>query len=255
MKTTMMKGARRTASAGVAAMLGLALSGCATGPQLVKPLLHLDEEGGVHYDKNYQIGQELNAYVGQPIARVKEVDRPGGVGFRSPAALRVTYPGEEGRDYAAGTAVVATMKVDYDGDPYFTVHPAQPLPKGYSLLVDLAGAFDGLLAAHDGTVVENCGRSAICVEPEYIEFNRMPDAEVPRKAPYQHFELVYSGATKDTMHLLYREYTRQDMARPAFTQNLTYDRASASIRFRDYQIRVIAANNESLRYVIEADGL
>ena len=83
MKTTMMKGARRTASAGVAAMLGLVLSSCATGPQLVKLLLHLDEEGGVRYDKSYQIGQELNAYVGQSIARVKEVDRLGGVGFRT----------------------------------------------------------------------------------------------------------------------------------------------------------------------------
>jgi len=247
-----MKGARRAA---FAALTIMALSGCATGPQYGKTLLQLEEEGGVRYVKTYQVGQELIAYVGQPIAAVKEVQRAGGVGFRSPLPIRVTYPGGEVRDYAGGAALLASKKIDYDGDHYFTVQPTPPISDAHELMVDIGGVYDGYLLASDGQVVVGCRNGVLCVEPTYIELIRLPDAEVPRKVPYQHFELVYSGATKDAMHLLYREYTHQDMARPAFTQNLTYDRTSSSIRFRDFQIRVIDAGNESIRYVIEADGL
>jgi hypothetical protein len=71
---------------------------------------------------------------------------------------------------------------------------------------------------------------------------------------WTNFELVYSGASKDSINLLYREYTPDDLAKPAFTQTLTYDRSSSAIRFRDLQIEVLGASNESMRFVVKADG-
>ncbi len=72
---------------------------------------------------------------------------------------------------------------------------------------------------------------------------------------WKNFELVYSGVTKDSITLLYREYTPEDMARAAYSQNLVYPKESTAIRYRDIAITVIEASSERFRYVVKADGL
>ena len=67
-------------------------------------------------------------------------------------------------------------------------------------------------------------------------------------------ELVYSGVTRDSIRLHYREYTQQDMARPAFSQDVTYERDATTIRFRNILIKVIQASGEQIRFVVLEDG-
>lgn len=63
-------------------------------------------------------------------------------------------------------------------------------------------------------------------------------------------ELVYSGASKGTIKLLYREFSN-DLARPAFSQDLTYDLADGDeIGFRGARFKVLKATNTSIRYVV-----
>jgi hypothetical protein len=45
------------------------------------------------------------------------------------------------------------------------------------------------------------------------------------------------------------------MARPAFTQNLTYASDSKSIRFRDMKIDVRKADNQGITYTVVQDGM
>lgn len=64
-------------------------------------------------------------------------------------------------------------------------------------------------------------------------------------------ELVFTGVTRDSLSLEYREFMR-DIARPAFTQSLNYERANDTvIGYRGARIRVVAANNLGLTYIIE----
>lgn len=67
-------------------------------------------------------------------------------------------------------------------------------------------------------------------------------------------ELVYSGVSKGTVTILYREFSRErsgDMARPAFSQQLTYDLADGNeIGFRGARFKVIKATNVSISYVV-----
>jgi hypothetical protein len=63
-------------------------------------------------------------------------------------------------------------------------------------------------------------------------------------------ELVYSGIDGDTLRISYREYA-DNLARPAFAQDLTYPIDSTGptmIRFQAVQIEVIAANASEITY-------
>jgi hypothetical protein len=63
-------------------------------------------------------------------------------------------------------------------------------------------------------------------------------------------ELVYNGKSGDIARFLYREYSG-NMARPAFTQELTYDlSASKIIGFREVRLQVLATSNTSIKYKV-----
>ena len=72
---------------------------------------------------------------------------------------------------------------------------------------------------------------------------------------YTNFELVYGGTSGDSIQILYREYTQSDLARPAFSQQLTYSKTAKRFRFQNIQIDVKQANNESITYTVISDGL
>lgn len=66
-------------------------------------------------------------------------------------------------------------------------------------------------------------------------------------------ELIYTGRTGSTIEISYREY-RNNMAAQAFFQNLKYDlNDSKIIRFQNFKIEVLSANNQELSYMILSD--
>jgi len=81
-----------------------------------------------------------------------------------------------------------------------------------------------------------------------------PSTQIDASKGFVNFELVYSGTTRESFQLLYREYTKDDLARPAFSQTLVYEKERASIRFRNLQIDVHEASNEKIRFNIISDG-
>ena len=63
-------------------------------------------------------------------------------------------------------------------------------------------------------------------------------------------ELLYNGKTKDAIKLQYREYTN-DMARPAFYQELSYDlNESKMIGFQGMEIEIVEATNMGVSYIV-----
>ena len=67
-------------------------------------------------------------------------------------------------------------------------------------------------------------------------------------------ELVYSGKSNDVIRLIYREYL-DDMARPAFAQELEYDlKESTRIAFKSLVIEVLEATNNGIRFEVVEDG-
>jgi hypothetical protein len=63
-------------------------------------------------------------------------------------------------------------------------------------------------------------------------------------------EILYNGKSKDTIKITYREYMN-DMARPAFYQDLNYDLIESKIiGFKGTQIEIIDATNSDIKYKV-----
>lgn len=63
-------------------------------------------------------------------------------------------------------------------------------------------------------------------------------------------ELIYSGIDGTTIQITFREF-RQDMIRQGFTQYLKYDLTNSdTIQFKDFKIKVLQANNSSIRFTV-----
>lgn len=63
-------------------------------------------------------------------------------------------------------------------------------------------------------------------------------------------ELIYNGKSDNTIKVIYREFI-DNMARPAFTQNLNYDLSEGDIiSFKGCKIKVLNAKNIGIEYKI-----
>ena len=97
------------------------------------------------------------------------------------------------------------------------------------------------------------GNQATFIPPAPI-FDRLTDTKVDTNAGYENFELLYNGTDGKSVFVTYREYTSDNLARPAYFQNLTYDSNAGTIRFKKFRIRVVKATSEALSYVVLEDG-
>lgn len=63
-------------------------------------------------------------------------------------------------------------------------------------------------------------------------------------------EFVYNGKTSNSVKFIYREYIN-DMARPAFNQELNYDlNESSTVGFKGLRIEIIKATNTNIQYKV-----
>jgi hypothetical protein len=66
------------------------------------------------------------------------------------------------------------------------------------------------------------------------------------------YEILFQGAAGGVLRLLYREFVN-DLARPSFSQELTYDYtsgASTSVSVKEGEIGIRRAGNDGIDYVI-----
>jgi len=69
------------------------------------------------------------------------------------------------------------------------------------------------------------------------------------------YELIYQGIDNGTLRILYREYTKDDMARPSFFQTLTYRLTDdTTIYFKKFVIKVHSADNRQLVFTVLSDS-
>jgi hypothetical protein len=136
----------------------------------------------------------------------------------------------------------------------------------WCILVDVTSEQNntwGIPVKADGSVYDRLRRYDVAsqpritnVSPQNLIFTRTVTESVVRGASgYSNYELLFSGTDGRSLNLTYREYTDDDMARPAFSQNVVYESRLGQIRFRDTVIEVHEATNERIVYTIISDGL
>lgn len=235
--------------AGMVAML----TGCAV-PRPTPPVYPQPSVRHV-VDRDYHPGEVRSAYVGEPVLRVKDyyVQSTEGGFYRLTAPLTYHFhPFGGTRSFPAGTPAQWVGSTTYEGASLRLVAIPDGDARMYPLLLDEHGRYAGLVYGTGGPFVPGKGK-LVELEPAIPRLESTSTEAVSAAHPFLNYEVVYSGTDDRSINLLYREYTADNLARPAFTQQLTYAAGSDVIRFRNIRIRVLNATSEQLRYVVESD--
>lgn len=205
-------------------------------------------------ERSYRLGVEQAVPVGGTIARVKDyrverTQRQGAIHASEDFSLFYPILGPTVRITTAEPIRVVGTTVR-EGVTYRLVNLPRS-PSGVKLLLKDDGQLEGSgLGLGDARMGYNYtpNPSSVRLKPDSsASANVTPVGGI-------NFELIYSGATRDSIRLHYREYTYNDLARPAFSQDLTYERDSPTIRFRNMVIKVVSTTGGELRYVVVEDG-
>jgi len=231
---------------GVAA---LALSSCVsiTSPAIEERLVSRQVS-----EKNYTIGQTLEAYVGGAIVRVKDY-RVTDVA-RNEVEVKTDFAFDHflfRRHFRAGEHYPYGGEATYDGRTYHVMKVDQ-----FGIMFD----DDGQVL---NRIIGGIGQRGMVPVVMIYEFDPIPaDAHVARVVVPQvdragfgkNFELIFTGLTADSIRVAYREYSPDNLARPAFYQDLTYPIGAGKIRFRDLDIEVLSAKADRIVYRVLADA-
>lgn len=227
------------------ALITLAISvllGCAPPITLAAPPRVKNERV---IDKNYEIGKQISTFIGNPMIKVKDymVIRREGAAMEASQSLTIT----------GGPVHILINQGDQ-------LHVAGEIQKDNKTLTVLDVPRTGLQITIDESgkpykdVINNANGMRIVMvydfktNPPDVIFTRKMSESIEKTHGYQNFEILYSGKTDKSINLTYREYTPDDIARPAFSQNLTYEADAKSIRFKNLQFELISVTNEKIDF-------
>ena len=203
--------------------------------------------------KNYTLGNEKIAHIGERIILVKEYHV-----LESESALQadnsftitgglldatVNVSGSQGQEFP----IAGSIKVK--GKHCYTIE----IPNSrFVFAIKPDGVFSGVVAGFTYANSPIKGVNVYKINPANTRFypTKTKSQHVMKDAPFTNMEIIYSGLSDSTIHLLYREYTPDNLIRPAFTQEISYPSDSKTIRFRDFRIALKEASAERLVYSV-----
>ena len=189
-----------------------------------------------------QVGETTTAQVGDPIITMSHQLSMSAIRFGNACAFSEKFdrPG-------TGTGTVE-FKVD-EGAVFARENTSNGVPGYCGAASQLTPPFGYVSVKHcvatNGEGIVSFPGSEMIVQSDCRVAPQVLQADAPDSVKK---ELLYDGRTGATVHLSYREFVR-DFARPAFTQELSYDISTDHvIGFRGARIEIIDANNTSIRY-------
>lgn len=213
------------------------LAGCATGP-----LPEAYTSGIKTVVSIPQINTQASAEIGQTIISKANVTKIPAINFTNDASEVVNYPGT--------TTIRARTIPLYASDErgkFYRDYLATFSMMGSSIVYDNAGIF----VPNEKTKPAVVYHFALGYKFGKIPVLGVEDSTFEKwgKDSFKR-ELVYSGVAQNTISILYREFS-DNIARPAFSQELKYDLAQGNIiGFKGARFEVIKATNTELVYKV-----
>lgn len=208
-------------------------------------------------------GEETTVEIGSPLVYKAKVSEFDGIALLEPVTAKGTGINLGARFEFEPSEFIAT---ESDATRVY-FHAVDPTKAKYYALGMNAGE---LKTKNQGKVeVIQMGKIGIsenqktgALEAFFLQGNLVARASIPsetrlkrtkltkKDAPGFRQELLYNGKSGETIKVLYREF-QDDMARPAFTQDLTYDLSESDvIGFQGVRIRVTKATNTAITYTV-----
>lgn len=234
-------------------LLALFLSAC-TALLPPPPAEHRAEKV---FQKNYVIGQEAEAFVGDNIIKLRDymllTTELNAVSPTVPISVKILSGQVEFVPQEKYTVFAYAMN---EGQRQKLVLYRQNMPIQMGSIA--------IAIRPDGTISKNTViKGQFGWQPGLFDATTTPSSatmksavreEIDAHALFENHELLYNGTDGKSIFITYREFTQNDLARPAFFQNLTYDAKTETIRFKKYKIRIANFDNERIRFVVMEDG-
>lgn len=240
---------KKMTAAGIFILVVFFLSGC---HQQVIPSSGAFIGSGRTFEKNYELDQKLVAYVGKPIVKVKDytVNRFQDKHMRASddfviSGGIITILGNKNTDY------VVRGETTIDDKTYTVLDlPGGKRGAGFGALINPDGSVHSKLLNDNIIMIYTFSSS-----PTNLRFTSSKMEKIDRTSGYLNYELIYGGTDGKSITITYREYTNEDLARPAFYQNAVYEAGAKQIRYKDTVIQVYSATNEKIVFKVVSDGL
>lgn len=234
-------------------LLMIALCGCANLQTVSETR---SESLGTHaiFEKNYQLGQELSANVGEPMVRIKEqyverfIERPMTMQTTEDFVIRggpVTLRGEKNTPYPI------QGEITLGGHTYRLIDLPGGSQSTYRVLINKEGRVYYKVLFADKFVMWQFKTTP----PELrFEFSQEKDIYDVVKSG-RVFELIYGGTDGKTIYVTYREFADGELNQPVFFQHLIYKADSESVRFRNMEMKIHKATHDKVVFTLIRDDL
>lgn len=201
--------------------------------------------------KSYTIGEEANVYVGNKIISRKS--------YETLVTSNYVRPSNE-FSFTGGLSSVAVSLNGNQTEKYKIVgfnelgNQAVSIPGSHLAFgITKEGLWDKTVASASFWTSPVGSGSPYTLTPDDTKFIKSESSTPLSSKDYINHELIFTGFGSDGIHLLYREYTFNDMARTAFQQELVYPINSKEIRFRNYNIKVAPKLPSELTYTVMSE--
>lgn len=231
-------------------VLLLCLSGCVS-VNGINNIRTLDDQRVT--EKSYVLGEVQNVVVGNPIVRVREHN------VRTLTPTHYTVSDTYGirfnnRDYRLerGMQFPASGTRNIDGVPHTVVKFKHHLTYGFQVHPD-GTVNKEVLYEHPNMEMWTVIKFELDQERPQLKMEPVPNVKYDTLAGDRNYEIIFNGNDGNALRFQYREYTSDNLARPAFYQDLSYINTSDYIRFRDLVIKLEAVRADELTFIVEAD--
>lgn len=219
------------------------------------------------YAKNYELNEIQTAFIGDPLIKVNDsycFSQPmfKYVVSNNDFTIKASYKRFGMLTGNTEIKVLKKMKypvysvIDEDKGIYYVVFiPDINKESTYGILIDSKGNISNTMHyLKENGVSKNIDTK---FEPLSPRFTYADKSNCDRYyTGNTNYELLYNGVNNVTLTLTYREFTANDLVKPAFYQNLVYQTDANHIRFKQYKVDVLETDNEKIKYrVVEEESL
>jgi len=203
--------------------------------------------------------QNGSARVGNPLLRVKDywVKKYTQPIFEAKNGFKVQfkYPFlDDDNDFMFGAVVTGQRfpvvgTKDVDGIMYNLIKPIPGKNTALAILVEDSGNIRTDIIINVVKSIDISKSFSVEFTPEKPIFEKYQVEQVNTTKGFINYELLYTGISGNTIRLLYREYTADSLAKPAFFQNLQYDLSKdKTIVFKEHEFLIKEANNNEIQF-------
>ncbi|MGL5125294.1 MAG: hypothetical protein ACRC6U_04825 [Fusobacteriaceae bacterium] len=212
---------------------------------------------GPYHSKNYELNKPKSVYVGEELLKVttKEyaslIELPT---FISQENIRISaLAGNEIDTISAGQKFTSSFTTLKDGKSYYMLKIKNK--------ADTSGLYSTALLYLEKNTLTLQNRALSIIKLPIRISNNVPFKQVENTIEFSDlngllkYDIIYNGISGDTIKFSYREFTADNLARPAFYQELNYNKKDRIIRFKKIEIEILKLTNSEITYKVIKDGM